>query len=200
MYAKGMSIRDISDIVKGVYGFDISAEMVSNITDRVVDDLAERQNRPLKAMDSFMFVDCMHVNVKRERRSEKHAVYVALAYDLDGHKDVLDLWAGESEGKHFWMGVFDELHRRGIRRISTISETSRPRRNIRPIDAAKKKEGRTPLLLDSLYPGCLPASSPSPKPSGRYGVEPLRMENSIAAMPAMRVTHTTPSVRFTSRG
>lgn len=142
MYAKGMSTRDISDIVKGIYGFDISAEMVSNITDRVVDDLAERQNRPLKAMYSFMFVDCMHVNVKRERRSEKHAVYVALAYGLDGHKDVLDLWVGESEGKHFWMGVFDELHRRGIRRISTISETSRPRRNIRPIDAAKKKEGR----------------------------------------------------------
>lgn len=139
---KGMSTRDISDIVKGIYGFDISAEMVSNITDRVVDDLAERQNRPLKAMYSFMFVDCMHVNVKRERRSEKHAVYVALAYDLDGHKDVLDLWVGESEGKHFWMGVFDELHRRGIRRISAISETSRPRRNIRPIDAAKKKEGR----------------------------------------------------------
>lgn len=142
MYAKGMSTCDISDTVKGIYGFGISAEMVSNITDRVVDDLAERQNRPLKAMYSFMFVDCMHVNVKRERRSEKRAVYVALAYDLDGHKDVLDLWVGESEGKHFWMGVFDELHRRGIRRISTISETSRPRRNIRPIDAAKKKEGR----------------------------------------------------------
>lgn len=51
----------------------------------------------------------------------------------------------------------------------------------------------------SLFPGSLPASSPSPKPSGRYGVEPLRMENSIAAMSAMRVTHTTPNVRFTSR-
>lgn len=120
MYAKGMSTRDISDIVKDIYGFDISAEMVSNITDRVVDDLAEWQNRPLKAMYSFMFVDCMYVNVKRERRSEKRAVYVALAYDLDGHKDVLGLWVGESEGKHFWMGVFDELHRRGVQDVAYI--------------------------------------------------------------------------------
>lgn len=63
----------------------------------------------------------------------------------------------------------------------------------------KRRRGITPLLPDSLYPGSLPASSPSPKPSGRYGVEPLRMEKSIAAMPAMRVTHTTPNVRFTSR-
>lgn len=63
-----------------------------------------------------------------------------------------------------------------------------------------RRRGITPLLLDSLYPGSLPASSPFPKPSGRYGVEPLRMENSIAAMPTMRVTHTTPNVRFTSRG
>ena len=60
----------------------------------------------------------------------------------------------------------------------------------------QKRRGITPLLPDSLYPGSLPASSPSPKPSGRYGVEPLRMENSIAAMPAMRVTHTTPNVRL----
>lgn len=63
-----------------------------------------------------------------------------------------------------------------------------------------RRRGITPLLLDSLYPGSLPASSSTPKPSGRCGVEPLRMDNSIAAMPAMRVTHITPNVRFTSRG
>lgn len=85
-------------------------------------------------------------------------------------------------------------HFRNLGNIKSAAE------HIRPIDVAKKRRGITPLLLDSLYPGSLPASSPSPKPSGRCGVKPLRMENSIAAMPAMRVTHTTPNVRFTSRG
>lgn len=114
MYAKGMSQRDISSIIEDIYGFEISAETISQITDRVYPVVDEWRNRPLKACYPFVFVDCLYVSVKTERGVQEEAVYVVLGYDTDGHKEILGLWIGESESKHFWIEIFDNLKARGV--------------------------------------------------------------------------------------
>ena len=121
MYARGMSQRDISDTVDEIYGFSLSAEQISNITDRILDEVHEWQNRSLKPMYAFMFVDCLYVDIRREMETRSCAVYVILGYDLDGKKDILGLWIGEAEGKHYWMQIFDEIKGRGVEDVLFIS-------------------------------------------------------------------------------
>ena len=91
LYACGMSQRDIAETIEDIYGFEISHEMVSQITDCVLDKLDDWQNRPLKRMYTFLFVDCMYVTIRKEYESNNYAVYTILGYDLDGQKDILDL-------------------------------------------------------------------------------------------------------------
>ena len=120
MYAKGMSERDIASTVKDIYGFDISHDMISTITDKVLDRVAEWQNRPLKKFYTFLFVDCLYVTLRREYETKSCAVYVILGYDANGIKDILGLWISESEGKHNWMQIFDELKARGVEDVLFI--------------------------------------------------------------------------------
>ena len=120
MYAKGMSERDIAETVKDIYGFDISHETISTITDKVVDRVMEWQNRPLKKFYTFVFVDCLYVTLRREYETKSCAVYVILGYDVNGIKDILGLWISESEGKHNWMQIFDELKARGVEDVLFI--------------------------------------------------------------------------------
>jgi len=121
MYAKGMSQRDIADTIEDIYGFEISHEMISNITDKVIDTAREWQNRPLKKFYTFIFVDCLYVNIRKEMETKNCAVYVILGYDINGIKDILGIWIGESEGKHYWMQIFDEIKSRGVEDILFIS-------------------------------------------------------------------------------
>ena len=121
MYARGMSQRDIADTVEDIYGFDISHETISTITDRVIATAEEWQNRPLKKFYTFLFVDCIYITIRKEMETKNCAVYVVLGYDADGVKDVLGLWIGESEGKHYWMQIFDEIRARGVEDVLFIS-------------------------------------------------------------------------------
>ena len=121
MYARGMSQRDIAATVEDIYGFEISHEAISTITDRIIDDANLWQERPLKKFYSFVFVDCMYVSIRRDYESKNCAVYVVLGYDVNGMKDILGLWINESEGKHTWMQIFDEIHNRGVEDILFIS-------------------------------------------------------------------------------
>lgn len=121
MYAKGMSQRDISDTIEDIYGFKVSHEMISQITDCVIEELNEWQNRPLKKFYPFVFVDCMYVTIRYEYEVKETAVYTILGYDKDGHKDILGLWLNESESKHTWMKIFDEIKQRGVEEIFFIS-------------------------------------------------------------------------------
>ncbi|MBN1469887.1 MAG: IS256 family transposase [Fusobacteriaceae bacterium] len=121
MYAKGMSQRDISDIIEDIYGFEISHETISDITDSVVNDLEEWQNRPLKRFYTFIFVDCMFVTIRKEYETKQYAVYTILGYDIDGSKDILGIWFNESESKHVWMQIFDEIKSRGVEDILFVS-------------------------------------------------------------------------------
>ena len=121
MYAKGMSQRDIAETIEEIYGFEISHETISAITDQVINTAREWQNRPLKKFYTFLFVDCLYVNIRKDLQTKSSAVYVILGYDVDGTKDVLGLWIGESEGKHYWMQIFDEIKSRGVEDVLFIS-------------------------------------------------------------------------------
>ena len=121
MYARGMSQRDIAETVEDIYGFEISHETISEITDCVLEELNDWQNRPLKKMYTFLFVDCMYVTIRKEYESKNYAVYTILGYDIEGQKDILGLWLNESESKHTWMQIFDELKARGVEDVLFIS-------------------------------------------------------------------------------
>ena len=121
MYAKGMSQRDIVSTIEDIYGFNISAETISEITDKVLEEVQEWQNRPLKKFYTFMFVDCMYMSIKKEYETKNYAVYTILGYDVNGCKDILGIWLNESENKHNWMQIFDELKNRGVEDVLFIS-------------------------------------------------------------------------------
>ena len=109
-----MSQRDISKTIEDIYGFSISHEMVSDITDVILPELEERRNRPLKKCYAFLFIDGMYVTLRNGYEAKECVVYTILGYDLNGHKDILGLWLSESESKNYWMQIFDELKARGI--------------------------------------------------------------------------------------
>lgn len=121
MYARGLSQRDIAETIEDIYGFEISHETISAITDHVIETAKEWQNRPLKKFYTFLFVDCLYVNIRKELQTKSCAVYVILGYDIDGTKDILGIWIGDSEGKHYWMQIFDELKGRGVEDVLFIS-------------------------------------------------------------------------------
>ncbi len=120
MYARGLSQRDIAETIEDIYGFEISHETISAITDHVIETAREWQNRPLKKFYTFLFVDCLYVNIRKDLQTKNCAVYVILGYDMDGMKDVLGIWIGDSEGKHYWMQIFDELKGRGVEDVLFI--------------------------------------------------------------------------------
>ena len=121
MYAKGMSQRDIASTIEEIYGFEISHETVSNITDKVLEQQIEWQNRRLRKCYPFLFVDCLYSTVRSDYESKEKAAYVILGYDTDGHKEVIGIWLNETESKHVWMQIFDELKQRGVEDIFFIS-------------------------------------------------------------------------------
>ena len=121
MYSKGMSTRDISDHVKEIYGIEVSAEMVSRITDQVIELAKEWQARPLDAVYPFIFLDAIHYSVKTDSKILKRAAYVVLGVNLEGRKDVLGIYVGENETSKFWLMVLSDLKNRGVRDIFIVS-------------------------------------------------------------------------------
>ena len=121
MYARGMSQRDISKTIEDIYGFNISHEMISDITDAILDEVNEWRNRPLKKCYAFTFVDCMYVTIRNDYEVKESAVYVILGYDLEGKIEILGIWLSETESKNYWMQIFDEIKSRGVEDIFFIS-------------------------------------------------------------------------------
>ena len=120
-YARGMSQRDISSTIEDIYGFSISHEMISDITDSILPELEEWRNKPLKRCYPFLFVDCMYVSLRQDYEVNQCAVYVILGYDLQGGKEILGLWLSPTESKNQWMQIFDELKNRGVEDVFFIS-------------------------------------------------------------------------------
>jgi transposase-like protein len=117
MYAKGMSTRDIQSHVEEIYGIEVSPTMVSNITDKILDTVKQWQNRPLEKLYPIVFFDAIHYKVRDDGKVLTKAAYTCLAIDLEGRKDLLGLWVGQSEGAHFWLNIMTELKNRGVEDI-----------------------------------------------------------------------------------
>src|SRR5690349_3642762 len=117
MYARGMSTREIQGHLREIYGIEVSPDLVSAITDAVLDEVAEWQNRPLEALYPLVFLDALRVKVRDEGTVRNKAVYVALGVRADGTKEVLGLWIEQTEGAKFWLRVMNELKDRGVEDI-----------------------------------------------------------------------------------
>jgi putative transposase len=117
MYARGMSTREIQGHLREIYGLDISPDLVSAVTDAVLDEVAEWQGRPLEAFYPLVFLDALRVKVRDEGTVRNKAIYVALGVRADGTKDVLGLWIEQTEGAKFWLRVMNELRDRGVQDI-----------------------------------------------------------------------------------
>jgi putative transposase len=117
MYARGMSTREIQGHLREIYGIDISPDLVSAVTDAVLDEVTEWQNRPLEALYPLVFLDALRIKVRDEGTVRNKAVYVALGVRHDGTKDVLGLWIEQTEGAKFWLHVMNELRDRGVQDI-----------------------------------------------------------------------------------
>jgi len=117
LYAKGLSTRDIADAFREMYGAEVSAALISKVTDRVLDEVMEWQNRPLDAVYPIVYLDCIRLKVRQNQRVVNKAMYVALGIDLDGYKQLLGLWLAESEGAGFWASVLSELKNRGVQDV-----------------------------------------------------------------------------------
>ncbi len=117
MYARGMSTREIQGHLRELYGIEVSPDLVSTVTDAVLDEVAEWQNRPLEALYPLVFLDALRVKVRDEGTVRNKAVYVALGVRPDGTKEVLGLWIEQTEGAKFWLRVMNELRDRGVEDI-----------------------------------------------------------------------------------
>lgn len=114
LYARGLSTRDIHDQIKDLYGVEISAEMVSKITEHIVPEIREWQNRPLDRIYPFVFMDAIHYKIRDDSCVINKAAYVVMGINIEGNKDILGIWIGDNESSKFWLGVLNELKNRGV--------------------------------------------------------------------------------------
>ena len=118
MYARGMTQRDIEDQLAEMYGIEVSAQTISTITDKVMPLVEAWQNRPLAAVYPIIYLDAIHYKLRKDHKVENRAIYIVLAVDLDGYKDVLGHWVSDgAEGASFWLGVVTDLKNRGVEDI-----------------------------------------------------------------------------------
>jgi len=113
LYARGMSTRDIQAHLRELYGVEISPELVSAVTDAVLEEVAAWQNRPLEAAYAIVFFDALRVKIRDEGVVKNKAVYLAIGMRCSGHKEILGLWIEQTEGAKFWLRVMSEIRNRG---------------------------------------------------------------------------------------
>lgn len=117
LYARGMTVRDIQSELKDLYGTEISPTLISNVTDAVMDEVKAWQNRPLDALYPIVWFDALVVKVRENQRVINKAVYLALAVNASGQKELLGLWISQNEGAKFWLSILTELKNRGVQDI-----------------------------------------------------------------------------------
>jgi putative transposase len=117
MYSRGMTTRDIKDHLKDIYQVEVSADFISKVTDAVLEDVKEWQNRPLEKIYPIVYLDCLVVKVRDEGRIINKSVFIAIGVTLEGQKEVLGLWIERNEGAKFWLSVITELKNRGVEDI-----------------------------------------------------------------------------------
>jgi putative transposase len=114
LYGRGLTVREIQGHLREIYGAEVSPDLISRVTDAVLEEVKEWQTRPLDACYPIVFFDALRVKIRDEGLVRNKAVYVALALDTEGHKHVLGLWIEQSEGAKFWLKVMNDLKTRGV--------------------------------------------------------------------------------------
>jgi len=117
LYAQGMTTREIVQTFEEMVGAEVSATLISKVTDAVIEQVIEWQSRPLESIYPIVYLDCIVVKIRQDRRVINKAVYLALAVNMEGHKELLGLWLAETEGAKFWLGILTELQNRGVKDI-----------------------------------------------------------------------------------
>ena len=114
LYARGLTVREIQGHLREIYGTEVSPDLISRVTDAVLEEVKEWQSRPLDPCYPIVFFDALRVKIRDEGLVRNKAVYVALALDAEGHKHVLGLWIEQTEGAKFWLKVMNDLKTRGL--------------------------------------------------------------------------------------
>jgi putative transposase len=117
MYARGMSTREITGHLRELYGIEVSADLISAVTDAVLEEVAAWQTRPLEAVYPLVFLDALRVKIRDESLVRNKAIHIAIGVRVDGTKEVLGLWIEQNEGAKFWLRVLNELKNRGVEDI-----------------------------------------------------------------------------------
>lgn len=120
MYAKGLTTRQISEQIEDIYGFECSEGFISDVTDKILQEIDDWQNRPLDEIYPVLFIDAVHFSVREDNVIKKRAAYVMLAITMSGNKEVISLQIGENESSKYWLGVLNELKNRGVRDIMVV--------------------------------------------------------------------------------
>src|SRR5262249_5852572 len=117
MYARGMTTREIQGHLEEIYGIEVSPTLISNVTEAVIEEVKQWQNRPLEELYPIVYLDALMVKVRDEGHIQNKAIYVVLGVNLEGQKEVLGLWVAQTEGAKFWLQVLTELKNRGVQDI-----------------------------------------------------------------------------------
>lgn len=118
LYAHGMSTRDIQEQVKDLYNIEISSELVSKISEKIMPQVNEWQSRPLEAYYPFIFMDAIHYKIRDNHQIVSKAAYVVLGINNEGYKEILGIWVGGNESSKFWLGVLNDLKTRGVKTVN----------------------------------------------------------------------------------
>lgn len=117
LYAKGMTTRETVARFKQMYDADVSAVLISNVTNAVIEQVIEWQSRPLDAVYPIIYLDCIVVKVRQDKQVISKSIYLALGVNIEGHKELLGMWLSENEGAKFWLSVLTELQNPGVKDI-----------------------------------------------------------------------------------
>lgn len=120
MYAKGMTTRQISETIEDIYGFETSEGFISDVTDKVLPQIQDWQNRPLDEVYPILYIDAIHYSVRDNGVIRKLAAYVILGINTDGKKEVLTITVGDNESSKYWLSVLNELKNRGVKDVLII--------------------------------------------------------------------------------
>ena len=114
LYARGMTTREIQGHLEELYGVEVSPQLISTVTDAVIEEVEAWQSRPLDRFYPVIYLDAIHLKVRESRHVQTSAVYIALAINAEGHKELLGFWVGQAEGAKFWLSILTELKNRGV--------------------------------------------------------------------------------------
>ena len=115
LYGQGLSTRELSAMLLELYDVQVSASLISRVTDAVIEEVIAWQSRPIDPIYPIVYLDCIRVKIRQDKRVINKAVYLALGVNVEGHKELLGVWIAENEGAKFWLGVLTELQNRGLK-------------------------------------------------------------------------------------